>query len=78
MGTGNIKMKAIYEPVQPLEDDVYAYIRGLAGNEIGFSVLDEATEHPDFSNCGMFWLKKKDFMKFFRVSKTCGLQSWGY
>ncbi len=72
-----IKMKAIYEPVMELEDDVYAYIRAFMDREIGFSVLDEATLHPDFSHCGMFWLKKKDFAEFFKFSDAAGGQDWG-
>lgn len=61
MKLSEIRLNAIYRPSIPLDEEVYAYIRGFKDNLIGFSVLDEATSHPDFSNCGIFWLKTEDF-----------------
>lgn len=52
------------------EIDVYIYIRGWNKNEIGFSVLEEDTDYPDFSNCGVFWVKHKDFNRMFRKYRT--------
>ncbi len=46
-------------------EDVYGYIRIFRGDEVGFSVLPIATLTPDFSNCGVFWVKKKDFFVAF-------------
>lgn len=77
MGAEGIRMRAIYQPVQPLEDDVYAYIRAWQGDEIGFSVLDKVTKHPDFTHCGMFWLKREDFEDVFKINENGGSQYWG-
>ena len=57
-------------------EDVYAYIRAFRGNEVGFSVLSEATVTPDFSNCGVFWVKKTDFFVVFESSPYYGLRCW--
>ena len=43
----------------------YVYVRIMKGDEVGFSVLDEITDHPDFSNCGVFYVRQTDFMKHF-------------
>lgn len=56
----------IYEPIEPLEEEVYAYVRAEQNGEIGFSVLPIATRRPDFSNCGVFWVLRKDFTSMFK------------
>ncbi|MBR4150566.1 MAG: hypothetical protein IKR08_04225 [Firmicutes bacterium] len=43
------------------EEPVFAYVRFFKDGEIGFSVLDEAFSDPDFSNCGVFWVRPEDF-----------------
>ena len=70
MRVNGIEKNAIYKTIEPCEDgDIYAYVRGWSDTEIGFSVLDKAVENPDFSNCGMFWVKPKDFKKLFKIYK---------
>ena len=49
-------------------EPVYGYVRGFKNDEVGFSVLDVPTNFPDFSNCGIFWIKKKDFFKVFEIA----------
>ena len=48
------------------DEPIFAYIRFLKDGEIGFSVLDEAVSRPDYSNCGVFWVRPEDFLKVFR------------
>ena len=63
-----ISKKRIYQPTFPTEDcNCYTYVRAIRGDEVAFSVLEEITDHPDFSNCGVFCVKKKDFRKLVRV-----------
>ena len=50
-----------------IEDYVFAYVRGWENGEVGFSVLDYAAGNPDFSNCGIFWVRPHDFIKLFEV-----------
>ena len=47
-------------------EKIYGYVRAFRGGEVGFSVLDVATSKPDFSNCGVFWVKPEDFMRTFK------------
>lgn len=68
MKKSEISMRKIYQPVFPTDDcNCYTYIRVIRGDEVAFSVLEEITDHPDFSNCGVFWVKKEDFRKLVRV-----------
>ncbi len=46
---------------------IYGYIRTIRAGEVGFSVLEEPVEDPDFSNCGVFYVKPKDFTRVFEV-----------
>lgn len=48
------------------EEPIFGYIRFLKDGELGFSVLDEPVSRPDYSNCGLFWVKPEDFLKMFR------------
>jgi len=61
----SLRTNAVYQPRVPLESPVFAYIRECTDREVGFSVLDEVTENPDFDYCGMFWLAPQDFDEFF-------------
>ena len=56
----------IYELKVSAEEDAFVYIRAFKDGEIGFSVLDEATLKPDFSNCGVFWVRENDFKRVFK------------
>ena len=56
----------VYKPIVPLEEEVFVYVRKLRGKEVGFSALPTATRNPDFSNCGIFWVRQKDFNKIFQ------------
>lgn len=47
-------------------ETIYGYVRAYRGPDVGFSVLDVATSSPNFSNCGVFWVKPEDFMKTFK------------
>lgn len=68
MGISDIKFNSIYKAVGLPEDNVvYGYVRGWHGNEVGFSVLDEPFNDPDFSDCGIFWVAPEDFIKIFEV-----------
>ena len=59
-------LKEVYR--KPDMEEAYCYIRTVKGNkEVAFSVLDEKTSFPDFSNCGVFWLRIEDFTKMFRA-----------
>jgi len=60
----------IYEPIEPLEEEVYAYVHAVRNGEVGFSALPTATRTPDFSNCGIFWVKKNDFTSMFKPYKV--------
>lgn len=66
-------VKAIYvlkdECRKPdMDGEAYCYIRTIKGNEeVAFSVLDEKTSRPDFSECGVFWIRIEDFNKMFRA-----------
>ena len=65
MNTSDIRIKAIYKVKDELhmEEAPFAYVRGWKNGEVGFSVLDEVTPTPDFSNCGVFWVLPEDFIK---------------
>ncbi|MCI7146454.1 MAG: hypothetical protein MR991_08460 [Clostridiales bacterium] len=65
MKPSEIKFGNIYKSTLSSDEDVYAYVRGIEGGKVGFSVLDEATRSPDFTNCGVFWVREKDFTKVF-------------
>ena len=67
MNIRDYKSGTIYKPIVPLEEEVFLYVRKFKNDEVGFSVLDKATHHPDFSNCGIFWVKAKDFLSVFDV-----------
>lgn len=69
MKENGINIGGIYELIEKEEEDVYVYVRALQGDEVGFSVLDKAVKNPDFSDCGMFWVREKDFEMMF---KYCG------
>lgn len=68
MGISDIKFSSIYKAVDlPSDNAVYGYIRGRHGSEVGFSVLDEPLNDPDFSDCGIFWVAPEDFISIFEV-----------
>lgn len=68
MEINEIKFKNIYKVVGlPVDHEIYGYVRGWKGNEVGFSVLDEALDAPDLSECGVFWVSPKDFAMIFEV-----------
>ena len=56
----------------PLEEDIpiYGYVRRWRNGEVGYSVLEEPTAEPDFSNCSVFWMKPEDFAKVFDVQNV--------
>ena len=56
----------LYKLIQPTEEESYVYVRKKNGKEVGFSILPIATLNPDFSCCGVFWVKEKDFTKVFK------------
>jgi hypothetical protein len=37
-------------------------------------VLEYATSYPDFSNCGIFWVREKDFFKVFEKQPFPGVK----
>ena len=51
----------IYQMNVPLEEPCFVYIRAYIDDEVKFSVLDHATEYPDFSDCGVFTVLRDDF-----------------
>ena len=67
MNVEEIRFGRIYTVALPLEENVYAYVRDWKNGKVGYSVLDEATDHPDFSDCGVFWMDPEDFAKIFVV-----------
>ena len=69
MNISEIKFKTVYRAKEELgiEDHVFAYVRGWENGEVGFSVLEEATDNPDFSNCGVFWVRPSDFVRIFDI-----------
>ena len=50
----------------------YIYIRGLIDGRIGFSILDEPQECPDFTECGIFWVPPEFFVENVRVYREAG------
>lgn len=45
----------------------YIYVRGFRDDDtVGFSVLGEYSKNPDFSDCGVFWVKTEAFLKVFK------------
>lgn len=70
MRINEIKFGSIYKAVGlPEEHEIYGYVRGWRENKVGFSVLDEASNEPDLSDCGIFWVSSKDFAMMFDVYK---------
>ncbi|MDO4485075.1 MAG: hypothetical protein Q4C46_00610 [Bacillota bacterium] len=68
MNINEIRKGVIYKAVNlPEKCDVFAYIHKCNKKEVAFSVLDEAVENPDFSNCGMFWVRPQEFTLLFEV-----------
>ena len=69
MNVEDIRFGRIYVNAIPLEGgaEVYGYIRDWKNGKVGYSVLDEATDKPDFSECGVFWMAPEDFAKVFMV-----------
>ena len=59
-------MNCIYINTVELEEDVFAYVRFFKDGEVGFSVMDHPSLRPDFSECGVFWVKPEDFLLVFR------------
>lgn len=45
----------------------FIYVRGIMDGDIGFSVLDDPVEEPDFSNSGIFWMPPEVFCEIMRV-----------
>ena len=69
----NLKIGEVYESIAtPIT--IFAYIRAFKGKEVGFSVFEYATSHPDFSNCGVFWVKENDFFKVFEKQPFPGVK----
>ncbi len=70
----------VYEmkPEMGQEDPIYAYVRALnEQGEIGFSVLDHITNRPDYSECGVFWVRPQDFLMVFRPCEAPAEPSCG-
>lgn len=64
----DIRQDAIYVGDGDLEDvPGFIYIRGFMDGEIGFSVLDDPVEHPDFSESGIFWIPPEIFCDIMRI-----------
>lgn len=55
----------VYTPIQYLGEPCFVYIRSRHAGEVSFSVLDEYSRVPDFSQCGIFTMKWADFVKVF-------------
>lgn len=72
MTLNEISIKNVYVVKDTLakEGFVYAYVRGWRGNEVGFSVLEQALDDPDLSQCGVFWVRPEDFIRVFDVYKS--------
>ena len=70
MKTAVIDPNTIYVPSTPTPEPVYCYIRGYRGSTVGFSALDYLSSAPDFSYCGIFWIRKNDFQIMFRPYKA--------
>lgn len=69
----NLKIGEVYRAsATPIT--TYGYIRAFKGDEVGFSVLEYATSYPDFSNCGIFWVREKDFFKVFEKQPFPGVK----
>ncbi len=47
------------------EEPIYGYPRFLKNGELGFSVTDELSECPDFSNCSIIWVTPENFLLLF-------------
>ena len=67
MNTSDIGFRSSYKVKEErhIDEAPFAYVRGWKNSEVGFSVLDEATNTQDFSNCGVFWVLPEDFIKIF-------------
>lgn len=59
----DIRIKGAYKFSKLGFDGIYGYIRAFKGDEVAVSVMDKLTETPDFSGCGVFWLKTEDFAR---------------
>lgn len=70
-----IIMNCIYMPCKKLEAPAYVYVRFVKDDELGFSVLDNITNRPDYSQCGVFWVKQRDFLKMFRPCETYDVET---
>ena len=57
--------ETLYKLIEETEEEVYVYVRKKRGIEVGFSALPIATLNPDFSDCGVFWVREVDFKKIF-------------
>lgn len=69
MSVDEIRFDKIYVNAIPLEGgvEIYGYVRAWKNGKVGYSALDEATDEPDFSDCGIFWVAPEDFAKVFMV-----------
>ena len=61
-----VVFNTIYINKVELEEAVFAYVRFLKDGEVGFSVMDAPYIRPDFSDCGVFWVRPEDFLRTFR------------
>ena len=69
MDVSEIGFNKIYINAIPLEAgiNIYGYVRAWKNGQVGYSVLEEASLDPDFSDCSMFWTSPEDFAKVFKV-----------
>ena len=70
MRVKDIRMDAVYVGAGPLEGAPgFLYLRGYRNGEVGFSVLDDDVDDPDFSESGIFWLEPKVFAEVTKIHR---------
>lgn len=73
MNIEDIKQDVIYVGDGPLKGAPgFIYVRGFMDGEVGFSVLDDPEEEPDFSESGVFWMPPEVFCEIVRIYRGPG------
>lgn len=71
MDVKDLRIDAVYVGAGRLEGAPgYLYLRAYnEGGELGFSVLDEDVDDPDFSNSGIFWMDPEVFASIVKIHR---------
>ena len=70
MEVKDIRMDAVYVGAGPMKGAPgFLYIRALRDGEVGFSVLDDDVDDPDFSESGVFWMEPWMFASVAKIHR---------